>query len=80
MRARVDAGDREGMQGALRASLGVGTRPEDVDALLAALHELIELGPQLELPADGRAESLRAGSRSARAPGASRAASCGRPW
>ena len=40
------AGDPEGVQGALRASLGVGTRPEDVDTLVGALRELIELGPR----------------------------------
>jgi selenocysteine lyase/cysteine desulfurase len=46
MRVRIEAGAREGMRGALRASLGIGTLPEDVDALAAALRELTELGPR----------------------------------
>jgi selenocysteine lyase/cysteine desulfurase len=45
MRARVADGDRERLPGALRASLGVGTRDEDVDALIDALAGLIAHGP-----------------------------------
>jgi selenocysteine lyase/cysteine desulfurase len=45
MRIRAEAGDREGIPGALRASLGIGTRPEDIDALVNACRELVEHGP-----------------------------------
>ncbi|HUK45475.1 MAG TPA: aminotransferase class V-fold PLP-dependent enzyme [Gaiellaceae bacterium] len=45
LRARVETGAREGLRGALRASLGIGTRPEDVEALVAAIRELLEVGP-----------------------------------
>jgi hypothetical protein len=35
------------MPGAVRASLGLGTRPEDVDRLLGALVEIAGRGPRL---------------------------------
>ena len=41
--------------GALRASLGLGSRAEDVDRLLAALRSLVEQGPRLDYHlVDGR--------------------------
>jgi hypothetical protein len=39
-RAAVRTGDRSGIPGAVRASCGLGTTSEDVDALLAAVRQL----------------------------------------
>jgi selenocysteine lyase/cysteine desulfurase len=44
-RAALQRGDRRGIPGAVRASCGLGTSGEDVDALLAALRTLAEGSP-----------------------------------
>jgi selenocysteine lyase/cysteine desulfurase len=44
--AALRAGGRPLLPGAVRASLGLGTTPEDVDRLLDALHEIAVHGPR----------------------------------
>jgi selenocysteine lyase/cysteine desulfurase len=44
-RAAVLRGDRSGIPGAVRASCGLGTSGEDIDALLAALRSVVHDGP-----------------------------------
>jgi cysteine desulfurase/selenocysteine lyase len=44
-RAAVLRGDRRGIPGAVRASCGLGTSSDDVDALLDALRNIAEGGP-----------------------------------
>jgi hypothetical protein len=43
-RAAVLRGDRSGIPGAVRASCGLGTSGDDVDALLTALRALVKGG------------------------------------
>jgi selenocysteine lyase/cysteine desulfurase len=55
LRSQIEAGAHPGMPGALRASLGIGSRAEDVDALVAALADIRDHGPawhyrQTDLP------------------------------
>jgi cysteine desulfurase/selenocysteine lyase len=44
-RAAVLRGDRTGIPGAVRASCGLGTSSDDVDALLTALGTMVHGGP-----------------------------------
>jgi selenocysteine lyase/cysteine desulfurase len=44
--AELRAGRRPALPGAVRASLGVGTTPDDIDRLIDALHELAAAGPR----------------------------------
>jgi selenocysteine lyase/cysteine desulfurase len=46
LRGELRAGRRPALPGAVRASLGLGTTVEDVDALLEALGEIAESGPR----------------------------------
>ena len=44
--AELRGGRRPAFPGAVRASLGVGTTPDDIDRLIGALHELAATGPR----------------------------------
>ena len=46
LRIELHAGNNPPLPGAVRASLGLGTTTEDVDSLVAALHEIGESGPR----------------------------------
>jgi selenocysteine lyase/cysteine desulfurase len=46
LQAALRAGERPLLPGAVRASLGLGTTPEDVDLLLDALQEIARSGPR----------------------------------
>ena len=46
LRAQLQAGRRPPLPGAVRASVGLGTTPGDIDRLTRALHELGESGPR----------------------------------
>jgi selenocysteine lyase/cysteine desulfurase len=45
LRAELAAGRRPPLPGAVRASVGLGTTPADIDRLTGALHELARAGP-----------------------------------
>ena len=47
VRSSLRRGERAGIPGAVRASFGIGTTEDDVDALVAALTSLMESGPRL---------------------------------
>ena len=44
--AELRAGRRPALPGAVRASLGLGTTPDDIDRLVDALHEIAATGPR----------------------------------
>ena len=44
--ADLRAGRRPGLPGAVRASLGLGSTPDDIDRLVDALHEIAATGPR----------------------------------
>ncbi|MGH2947278.1 MAG: aminotransferase class V-fold PLP-dependent enzyme [Solirubrobacteraceae bacterium] len=44
--AEIRAGGRPALPGAVRASIGLGTTPEDVDRLVGALEEIARTGPR----------------------------------
>ena len=44
--AELRAGRRPALPGAVRASLGLGTTPDDIDRLIDALHEIATTGPR----------------------------------
>lgn len=46
LRAELQAGRRPPLPGAVRASVGLGTTPADIDRLTAALRELAGSGPR----------------------------------
>ena len=50
--ARLVAGERAGIPGAVRASFGIGTTEDDVDRLATALEDICSLGPQLDYVED----------------------------
>ena len=52
VRGALRRGERSAVPGAVRASFGLGTTEADVDALAAALEELIGRGPRLEYRQD----------------------------
>jgi len=45
LRAELEAGGRPAMPGAVRASIGLGTTPEDIDRLTSALDHIVRHGP-----------------------------------
>jgi selenocysteine lyase/cysteine desulfurase len=47
VRGRLRSGEHRAIPGAVRASFGIGTSPEDVDRLAGALEELVARGPRL---------------------------------
>ena len=52
VRSSLRRGERAGIPGAVRASFGIGTTVQDIDALVAALEELIADGPRLRYAQD----------------------------
>jgi hypothetical protein len=46
LHAELHAGRRPRLPGAVRASVGLGATTEDVDRLVAALHEIAACGPR----------------------------------
>jgi selenocysteine lyase/cysteine desulfurase len=52
VRSSLRRGERAGIPGAVRASFGLGTTERDVDALIAAVRELLESGPRLDYVQD----------------------------
>ena len=52
VRDRLRRGEHHDIPGAVRASFGIGTTVEHIDRLVAALHVLVERGPQLEYRVD----------------------------
>ena len=44
--AELRAGRRPALPGAVRASIGLGTTPDDIDRLVDALHEIAATGPR----------------------------------
>ena len=44
--AELRAGRRPALPGAVRASIGLGTTPDDIDRLIDALHEIAATGPR----------------------------------
>ena len=52
VRSSLRRGERAGIPGAVRASFGLGTSEDDVDAFLSALGDLVEHGPRLDYRQD----------------------------
>jgi selenocysteine lyase/cysteine desulfurase len=52
VRSSLRRGERAGIPGAVRASFGLGTTERDVDALIAAVRDLLERGPRLDYVQD----------------------------
>jgi selenocysteine lyase/cysteine desulfurase len=52
VRSSLRRGERAHIPGAVRASFGIGTSDDDVDALVSALTALLERGPRLEYRQD----------------------------
>jgi selenocysteine lyase/cysteine desulfurase len=59
IRADVAAGDRRRMPGAVRASIGLATCEDDVDALLGALSRILESGPAWNYDYDSARDEYR---------------------
>ena len=52
VRSSLQRGERAGIPGAVRASFGIGTTEADIDELMSALAQLLDVGPQLEYRQD----------------------------
>jgi selenocysteine lyase/cysteine desulfurase len=59
VRAEVAAGDSRRLPGAVRASIGLGTDEEDVDALVDALHAIVATGPRWRYAYDAETHEWR---------------------